>query len=189
MDIQFNKDTVEYLSDCVKAIENSMMNNGYLYIINSAPGIGKSTLLQNLHMGLPEGFASLDGDDVGRVIPYQNNLTWLNLIQDNIADCCINFRKSGFNRCVISFVFPSEERLEHLRDLLTGKGFHVTHMLLECSEDEIERRIMAMLCKDKLKDRVIYGIPFDKDKIYYKYIRPQLQTQRVQILRDLLDVL
>lgn len=52
-----------------------------------------------------------------------------------------------------------------------------------------EIRKLAMLCKDKLKDRVIHGIPFDKDKIYYKYIKPQLQTQRVQILRDLLDVL
>ena len=141
MDIQFNKGMVEYLSDGVKAIETPMINNGYLYIINSAPGIGKSTLLQNLHMGLPEGFAILDGDDVGRVIPYQNNLTWLNLIQDNITDCCMNFRKSGFNRCVIGFVFPSEERLEHLRDLLASKGFHVTHILLECSEYEIERRI------------------------------------------------
>lgn len=130
-----------YFVQKIADIENSTMNNGYLYIINSAPGIGKSTLLQNLHMGLPEGFAILDGDDVGRVIPYRNNLTWLNLIQDNIADCCMNFKKSGFNRCVISFVFPSEERLEHLRDLLTGKGFHVTHILLECSEDEIERRI------------------------------------------------
>lgn len=52
-----------------------------------------------------------------------------------------------------------------------------------------EIRNLAILCKDKLKDRVISGIPFDKEKIYYKYIKPQLQTQRVQILKDLIDVL
>lgn len=74
------------LSNCVKAIENSMMNNGYLYIINSAPGIGKSTLLQNLHMGLPEGFAILDGDEVGRVINVEQAKTLSRQMKNLSAD-------------------------------------------------------------------------------------------------------
>ena len=117
------------------------MSDGHAYIVNSAPGVGKSTLLRNLHLTLPDGFAVIDGDDVGRIIPYQNNLTWLNLIQDNIIDCCANFKRYGFNRCLISFVFPVEERLCRLTDGLIDNGFRVTHIMLECGEAELARRI------------------------------------------------
>ncbi len=117
------------------------MINNYAYIINSAPGVGKSTLLKNLHLRLPDGFAIIDGDDVGRVIPYQNNINWLNLIQDNIADCCSNYRSYGFGNCIISFVFPGEERLRRITELLNARGFEVIHILIDCEEDEMVRRI------------------------------------------------
>lgn len=117
------------------------MHDGIAYIINSAPGVGKSTLLRNLHLRLPDGFAIIDGDDVGRIIPYQNNINWLNVIQDNIADCCLNFKRYGNKNCIISFVFPGEERLNRITQLLNARGFEIVHILLECNEHEIERRI------------------------------------------------
>lgn len=117
------------------------MKDELAYIINSAPGVGKSTLLKNLHFRLPNGFSIIDGDDVGRMIPYQNDINWLNLIQDNIADCCFNYKKYGFGNCIISFVFPSEERLERITSLLSARGFKVKHIIIECDENEMERRI------------------------------------------------
>ncbi|MCL2299258.1 MAG: ATP-binding protein [Firmicutes bacterium] len=117
------------------------MANSIVYIINSAPGVGKSTLLKKLHDRLPNGFAVIDGDDVGRITPYQNNANWLNAMQDNLVDCCSNFRNYGFSRCVVAFVFPNAERLSRLTDMLAGRGFHTSHILLICSEDEIERRL------------------------------------------------
>ena len=73
------------------------MDKSIAYIINSAPGIGKSTLMKNLHARLPDGFALIDGDDVGKITPYQNNINWLNVIQDNITDCCFNVCIMGLN--------------------------------------------------------------------------------------------
>ena len=118
------------------------MDKSIAYIINSAPGIGKSTLMKNLHTRLPDGFALIDGDNIGRIIPYQNNITWLNIIQDNIVDCCLNFKRYGFTNCIISFVFPTEERLERLKNLLTSKGFKIVHIILECDENEMCKRII-----------------------------------------------
>lgn len=118
------------------------MEEALAYIINSSPGVGKSTLLKNLHLRLPDGFAIIDGDDVGRVIPYQNDINWLNLIQDNIADCCHNYKKYGFKNCIIGFVFPSEERLKRITELLSNRGFQVKHIIIECDGNEIERRIV-----------------------------------------------
>jgi hypothetical protein len=117
------------------------MNTAIAYIINSAPGVGKSTLLKNLHLRLPDGFAIIDGDDVGRVLPYQNDINWLNLIQDNIAACCSNYISYGFPNCIISFVFPVEERLKRITELLHARGFEVIHILIDCEEEEMVRRI------------------------------------------------
>ena len=112
-----------------------------MYIINSAPGVGKSTLLKSLHSMLPDGFAILDGDDLGRVTPYRNDTNWLNAIQDNLVGCCVNFRSYGYTRCIAGFVFPAEERLNRITGMLIGEGFKVMHILLDCGEAEIERRI------------------------------------------------
>jgi hypothetical protein len=78
----------------------------------------------------------------------------------------------------------SDSRKEELENLM-----HENARIVAAWTSSKEIRNLAILCKDKLKDRVISGIPFDKDKIFYKYIKPQLQNQRVQILKDLLDIL
>jgi len=118
------------------------MNDERAYIINAAPGAGKSTLLKNLHKILPDGFALLDGDDVGRVTPFQKNIDWLNVVQDNLASCCANFRRYGFTNCVIGFVFPDESRLERMKNLLRANGFKaVCHSILDCGDGELRERI------------------------------------------------
>ncbi len=144
------------------------MKTGIAYIINSAPGVGKSTLLKNLHLGLPDGFAIIDGDDVGRVLPYQNDINWLNLIQDNIASCCSNYKNYGYGNCIISFVFPVEERLRRITDLLTAHGFAVVHILIDCEENEMVRRIternasrMISVDKAKVLNQQMKALPAD----------------------------
>ncbi|MCL2320946.1 MAG: hypothetical protein FWC47_02440 [Oscillospiraceae bacterium] len=48
------------------------MDKSIVYIVNSAPGVGKTTLMKKLHTKLPDGFALIDGDDVGKITPYEN---------------------------------------------------------------------------------------------------------------------
>lgn len=87
-------------------------------IINAAPGVGKTTLLKLLEDKLLNDFAVIDGDDVGRTIPLENTVDWLNLIQNNIVDCAKNFKDYNIETLIISFIFPSQERLQRLVNLL-----------------------------------------------------------------------
>ena len=112
-----------------------------VFIINSAPGVGKTTLVKELQGKLSNGFALLDGDDIGRTVPLENTKEWLNLIQDNMVSCCINFRKYDKGNIVLGFVFPSEERIQRLKGLLVNEGFDVCHITLFCQDEEAERRI------------------------------------------------
>lgn len=48
---------------------------------------------------------------------------------------------------------------------------------------------LAILCKEKLKDKEISGIPFDKAKIYYKYIKPHIYNQQIKIIEELNSVI
>lgn len=112
-----------------------------VFVMNAAPGVGKSTLLRELQNRLDDGFALLDGDDVGRVVPLENTLEWLNLIQDNMVSCCVNFREYGKKHIVLGFVFPGEERIQRLKGLLEKEGFEVCHITLFCQDREVERRI------------------------------------------------
>ena len=110
-------------------------------IINSAPGVGKTTLLKSLTDKLTGGYALIDGDDVGRTIPLNVSIDWLNLIQDNIVACAKNYRDYTTAALIISFVFPTQERVQRLVDLLEKEGIEVYQITLTCEPDVIEQRI------------------------------------------------
>jgi len=110
-------------------------------IINAAPGVGKSTLLKLLEERLSEGYAVVDGDDVGRTIPLVKSVEWLNLMQDNIVSCAKNYKEYNIKTLIISFVFPSKERLERLISMLKDEGCKVYHITLDCDSNELEKRI------------------------------------------------
>lgn len=86
-----------------------------VFIINSAPGVGKSTLLKELQDKLHNGFALLDGDDIGRTVPLENTNEWLNLIQDNMVSCCINFRKYGKRNIGISKAIEHNQKIKEMK--------------------------------------------------------------------------
>jgi adenylate kinase family enzyme len=110
-------------------------------IINSAPGVGKSTLLKELEKSLSNGYAIVDGDDFARTIPLISTVKWLNLMQDNIASCAKNYFEYNIKILIISFVFPTFKRLQRLIDLLNKVGCSVTHLRLVCEDDELKMRI------------------------------------------------
>jgi adenylate kinase family enzyme len=113
-------------------------------ILNAAPGVGKSTLLKKLEQKLPQGFAIIDGDDVGRTIPIRLSIEWLNLMQDNIVSCAENYKKFGMEFLIISFVFPSKERLDRLLSLLGEAGIDTLSIIsLVCQELELKARIQG----------------------------------------------
>ena len=109
-------------------------------VINSAPGVGKTTLLKLLEDKLSNGYAVIDGDEVGRTIPKINSTDWLNLIQDNIVACAKNYKEYNTKALLVSFVFPTPERLQRLSNLLKDVG-RVYHLTLICDAGELEKRI------------------------------------------------
>jgi hypothetical protein len=112
-----------------------------VFILNSAPGVGKTSLINKLNTTIKEDFAFFDGDDVGRIVPYQLNKKWLNLIQDNLVCCAANCTKYNINNIVISFVFPTTERVERIKNKLIDHGFDVIHIALTCEKEELLRRL------------------------------------------------
>ena len=112
-----------------------------VFILNSAPGVGETSLINKLNTTIKEDFAFFDGDDVGRIVPYQLNKKWLNLIQDNLVCCAANCTKYNINNIVISFVFPTTERVERIKNKLIDHGFDVIHIALTCEKEELLRRL------------------------------------------------
>lgn len=111
-------------------------------ILNTSSGVGKTTLLKQLERNLPEGFAVIDGDDVGRNVPLKLSLEWLDLIQDNIVACANNYKKYGARVLVITFVFPSEERLERLNHKLEQLGILTKMICIYCDNNILEERLI-----------------------------------------------
>ena len=133
-------------------------------ILNASAGVGKTTLLKQLERNLPEGFAIIDGDDVGRIVPLKLTLEWLDLIQDNIISCANSFQQYGTKVLVISFVFPSEKRLERLNSKLAQLGIQTKMICMYCKDEILEERIItrntsrivhverAIECNSEIKD-------------------------------------
>ena len=111
-------------------------------ILNSAPGAGKTTLLKLLEVKLPKGFAIIDGDDLGRIVPLKLSIEWLNLMQDNIVSCAKNYKDFGIEFLIVAFVFPSQERLDRLIRLLKSEDEDVSLVVsLVCDDEELRERI------------------------------------------------
>lgn len=133
-------------------------------IINGAPGVGKSSLLNLLQDNLESRYALIDGDDLARTVPLVNNTEWLNLMQDNIAACSENFKEYGTKNIIISFVFPTRERLNRLKNLLKSKNDNFLHIVLNCEDDALRKRIKirdkqrllniedALICNHKINE-------------------------------------
>lgn len=112
-----------------------------VFLINSAPGVGKSTLLKNLQKIIKSNFAFIDGDDLGRINPTKLSREWLNLIQDNIVSCIDNYFNYGIDNTIVSFVFPTQERVERITKLLNNEKFKIYHIVLVCDKHILLKRV------------------------------------------------
>lgn len=74
-------------------------------------------------------------------MPYKLNRRWLNLIQDNLVCCAANCFKYNIYNVIISFVFPTKERIERIKNKLIDHGFDVVHIALFCEKEELLRRL------------------------------------------------
>ena len=110
-------------------------------IINGAPGVGKTTLIDQLQSQLKGRYALIDGDDLARNVTIEDRTEWLNLMQDNIAACSENFKKHGSKHIIISFVFPTQERLNRLKNLLVSQADRFKHIILSCEKKELKTRL------------------------------------------------
>lgn len=160
-----------------------MMNPGSCHTINGEYIIDKTRKSDSLEM------IECNPDPAQyQIMKLMDNKGWNYVRILNLSDIIMGdssqFRVLLKNISTDSHSVFSNSRQEELDELINENARIVAAW--SCSK---EIKNLAILCKERLKDRVFYGISFDKEKIYYKYIKPQLQTQRVQILKDLLDVL
>jgi hypothetical protein len=63
-------------------------------------------------------------------------------MQENIACCVSNFFKYDYKNVLISFVFPTDERIKRLKNLIEGKGSKVSHVKLLCSKKILKGRLV-----------------------------------------------
>jgi dephospho-CoA kinase len=104
-------------------------------VITAAPAMGKSTLFASLAERIPGKAAFLDGDEVGRLVPFRLTREWLDLVQDNIAACAANFADCDVRLFVTAFCLPSQERVDRLICLLEKIGYRV-HIIALVSDEE-----------------------------------------------------
>ena len=109
-------------------------------IITAAPGVGKTTVFEVLARKLPGKAGLLDGDAVGRLVPFRLSEEWLNLVQDNIAACARNFAGCGIRYFVTCFCLPTQERLNRLTGLLRRLGYRVHAIALIADEESLGER-------------------------------------------------
>ena len=113
-------------------------------IINGATATGKSTILGKICGLLPGRSAVLDGDDVGRCnLGESTNMSegWLNVFQDNLVACTVNFLSLDLRHVVIGFVFPEQERYDRLNRLFNEEGLKPHWISLVLDDSHYCRRI------------------------------------------------
>lgn len=123
-----------------------------IIIITGAPAIGKTALLPKLAQQACEKTALLDGDDLARIAPFEFNLDWLNLVQDNAYACAKNCLDFGVKNLFFLYCLPTQERLDRIKGLF------------QKLTNDIE--IIALIANDKtLTDRNISrGAELVRDK-------------------------
>lgn len=118
-------------------------NKMHIYGINGTSFVGKSTLLRQVHTRLPGKCAVLDGDDVGRIFPYEISRQWLDIIQDNILSCALNFKAVGVDYFLFAFPFPAVNSIERLNTAFLSQGHAIHWINLIASDSALEARFRA----------------------------------------------
>ncbi|MBD3244005.1 MAG: hypothetical protein GF331_25655 [Chitinivibrionales bacterium] len=111
-----------------------------VFVINGTSFVGKSTALRLLHDRLPGKCAVMDGDDVGRVRPFELSREWLDLIQDNILSCALNFDAAGVEYFLFAFPFPGPNRTGRLTSIFESRGYTLNWVNLIASDTALEQR-------------------------------------------------
>jgi len=127
-----------------RPVAASLKNNKmHICGINGTSFVGKSTLLKQLHTRLPGKCAVLDGDDVGRIFPYEISRQWLDLIQNNILSCALNFKAAGVDFFLFAFPFPAINSIDRLNAIFLSQGHAINWINLIASDSTLEARFRA----------------------------------------------
>lgn len=140
-----------------------------------------------------------------------------NQIEINLVKCCpdqaqyqvmrlMDNRRWKFVR-ILNLSDIRNGNIEKFEDIFSNMASN-QHSLFDDSRDDERAKLMsqdaiiiaswtkqkiikdlAILCKKELKDKEISGIPFDKAKISYKYIKPYIYDQQIKVLEELNSVL
>lgn len=109
-------------------------------MIGGAPGVGKSTLAKALSLSLPNN-VWLDGDDLWRMNPFIVNDDTKQMVLGNISYVLRSYLKGAFEHIIFSWVMHEPCIAEQVTSSLDTDDYHLIHITLSCSEDELLRRI------------------------------------------------
>lgn len=113
-----------------------------LIIINGSPGVGKTSVSQELYKKLNNS-VWLDGDWCWMMSPFNVTEGNKQMVEDNINFLLTNFLNSTtFENVVFSWVIPHDQLMEKIIDRLPLSDIRVYKVTLMCSEKRLEERIM-----------------------------------------------
>ncbi len=113
-----------------------------LIIINGSPGVGKTSVSQELYKNLNNS-VWLDGDWCWMMHPFKVTKGNKRMVEDNINCLLTNFLNNvTFENVVFSWVIPHDELMERIIDRLPLSDIRIYKFTLMCSEKRLGERMM-----------------------------------------------
>jgi len=155
-----------------------------LILIGGAPGVGKSTLAKALSLSLPNN-VRLDGDDLWRMNPFIVNDDTKQMVLGNISYVLRSYLKGAFEHIIFSWVMHEPCIAEQVTSSLDTDDYHLIHITLSCSEDELLRRISGANTKRESKfalDRLATSVAEYPDALDTTSMSPDQVFEHVHTL-------
>ena len=114
-------------------------------VINGAPGVGKSTVLEALRKkaDLNLRIATIEGDDLAFVTPNDHDSWWARLVRNNLAACARNMKTEprSIDLLFVAFPFPERENVDEITGLLGDAGCNPSWVNLYVEEECLRCRL------------------------------------------------
>jgi dephospho-CoA kinase len=113
-------------------------------LVTGPLGVGKTTLIEGLGRAYARRKAAvLDGDALSMTFPGGMGNSRLDLVEENLLSCAMNFRDWGAEYLFTAWIFARQNRLDHFVDRLVAQDMPVMVVSLCVSPAARDARLAA----------------------------------------------